>query len=370
MNKIEEALTYHELRRIISAFFIPSLGINKLISDEDLKRFLNRIVNRKWGNALRFFATANWEPLWRNRLYFPFKITNKKFDLDQPHQKWLDVLCQRIGWIFERNIFPIVTILDNCSLHDRAKGFWSTNWLNGDANMNGTSSWVPSPYHYYEDEWHDPAHIKQLASKIGLGNNPSAAEIKAWIGRIDETGKRIENFNRMLVEKLHSEFRHQIGYEVVNEGMAGDKWHRIQANLLEEFENPTIAKFRRFTSIYPDKRFDEFYQKGTIKEAFIPSVHSIGTLEDYEKRKAICPVPFIASADGCRPVIPKRELKDLVYRILSDGNLGFESNLRPIFELKNGEWVTVCGKEDWSLNSMKWGWANMVRDGWFKWMES
>jgi len=344
--KVNKSLQYQRSKKIIAPFLIPTLCINKRIKDEDYKRFLDRVVHNEWGNSLRVFSAGMWEPFWKGRLYFPYKKTLiGRFNLAELNYKWRDTLLRRLGMMVERGIFPIVALLDNCSLKDRRRGgFWNDHWMNGDNNLNGTSTWMPSVYHYYEDEHKD---------------KPGMRETKYFI----------EDYYRYLVHLLEKEFGPSIGYEAANEAMAGNGWHEIMRNILSR---AGVPKARRFASISPDPRFDHFYNKPVIRKSFISSVHSIGNVIDYMNRRQVVrdERPFIASADGCVPPKTPGVWKDLVYRVLRDGNTGFESNLRPIFELQGKKWVNVCGKEDWTLTSMKWGWANAIREGWHKWLNS
>lgn len=362
--RIPVADRYSKTRFWWTPFLIPTLGINNIISNQDYIRFLNRIVNNGWGNGLRIFSKGMWERHWLNKLNFPFvRNVNDRFLLNKTNLGWLNSLLFRLDAVIIRGVFPIVTIEDNCSLHERRSGFWSEHWMNGFNNANGTSPWMPSIYHYYEEEWHDADYVREFNSKrrlAGLPENPTNQDINRWIAMLDTTGRLVEEFNDYLVSVLDATFGNNVGIEVVNEGMAGDKWHKIQLDLLE---NHNIPKVRRFTSISPDQRFDDFYGKNTIKTSFIPSVHSIGNITDYLNRRQICSVPFIASADGTKPPENKDDWRVLASRVKQDGLPGFEGNLRPIFELQGGRWENVCGDEDWTLTSMKWGWANAVRDG-------
>lgn len=363
--KVAKNDTYLKTRFFWTPFLIPTLLINRAITHEEFTHFLNRIVNNGWGNGLRVFSKGIWEAHWLRMLNFPFeRDNNDRFRLDRTSLHWLSTLLRRLEEIVKRKLFPIVTLEDNCSLHERRSGFWSEHWMNGFNNANGTSPWMPSIYHYYEKEWHDPDHIREFRAKralVGLPANPTDRDIQRWITMLDNTGKQTEEFNDYLVNTLDTAFGNEIGYEAVNEGMAGDVWHRIQHKLLQEYNIPLI---RKFTSISPDSRFDWFYQKHTVHSAFIPSVHSIGNVTDYLNRRQICPIkPIIASADGTKPPEDPNDWKTLVKRVRDDDLRGFEGNLRPIFELKDGRWENVCGKEDWSLTSMPWKWANAVRDG-------
>jgi hypothetical protein len=370
--KLSESLTYLKSGKVVAPFLIPTLGINRLIQTNDYRNFLNRIVNNQWGNTLRIFAAGMWEPHWKDKLNFPYaKTPEGLFNPGKVSREWIDLLVGRVGEMVERSLFAIVAILDNCSLKDKKRtGFWNDHWLNGKNNTGKMSVWMPSVYHYYESEWHDPAYIRAQRKKraiAGLDKDPTDAQIRAWIEKLDATGRQIQEDNYYLVEVLDREFGDRIGYEAVNEGMAGNGWHNIQLDLFNQF---SIPKHRRFTSMAIDDRFNDFYNKPTIKSRFALSLHSIGNVVDYQNRKHIIPdgIPFIASSDGCVPPEHPEAWKELARRVLSDGNIGFESNLRPIFRLVDGKWKNVCGNEDWSLDHMEWAWVNAVREGWFQFL--
>lgn len=368
--KLPESMTYPKSGKIVAPFLIPTLGINRLIKDNNYINFLNRIVNNRWGNTLRIFSAGMWEPHWKNKLNFPYeKASTGKFNPLKVNRDWINLLIKRISQAVERGIFVIVTMQDNCSLKENRNGYWKEHWQNGLNNLGDMSIWMPGIYHYYEDNWHDYDYIRTHREKrtiAGLDKNPTDKQIKDWIHKLDNTGTQVEVDNHYLVEVLTSRFGDKIGFEGVNEGPVGNQWHNIQLILL--FNEFAIPKHRRFTSV----QGAVFYNKPTIKSKFTLSVHGIGNIDQYEEGKGVVPdnIPFIASSDGCTPPENPEVWKDLVFQVLISGNVGFESNLRPIFELENGKWKNVCGKEDWSLESMEWRWADAIRDGWFKFLES
>jgi hypothetical protein len=62
----------------------------------------------------------------------------------------------------------------------------------------------------------------------------------------------------------------------------------------------------------------------------------------------------IASQDGRKPFNTEAETKENVFKFLREPeNLGFEGNLRPLFEWNGKEWINVGDKQDWSLKTMR-----------------
>ena len=373
LKKIPKEKTYKEQRKIMAPFLIPTMLFNKQITDVSVDNFARKFADEEYGNCLRFFSYGIWENCWKNKLHLPFFQTGDwKFTTELWSEDYWEVLVRRLDSFIKRDITVILTMIDNCSLHERRNSHWALHPMNGNNNINGTSVWMPSNYHYYEDEWHDVDYVRAARKKrkmAGLKDDPTDDEINKWIKALDKTGVENEVFYRNLVQRVETQFGPTVIWEAVNEGPAGNGWHNIMAGILKEFNVP---KWRRLTSINLDPRFDGFWKKQIYKK-FMYSMHKIKDIDSYEERKELIPLAarktWMASQDGFPPTKTTKETEDLVLHILEDGCMGFEQNLRPIFEKRGDIWKNVCCNEDWSLTSLCFNYARAIRNAWEKWME-
>jgi len=330
---LPEELTVRKTRRMIMPFFIPSLGIDKDAEEEDIEFFANKIAKMQCGNATRFFSAGVWELSTKETVYYPFKRRKSgKFNLDKYNRKHLEVLKERISLFAERNISVILSLMDNCSLHNY-RSHWGLHWMNGKNNVNGTSRWNGSVYHYYENP-NDEEQVK--------------------------TGQYCEAYYRYLIENLEREFRPYILYEFGNESFAGYGWQAIMSDLVDDVVGKTVPKWRKMYSFndYP------WYRTKSCWTFATPCIHGIGYPLTYEtaKEKFQLGVKFIPSEDGAYPERKGKVLEARIYKILSEGNLGYERNERPFWK----EGITF--KDDW-VTAMNWHGARCMRDGWFRWLE-
>ena len=69
----------------------------------------------------------------------------------------------------------------------------------------------------------------------------------------------------------------------------------------------------------------------------------------------------MVSCDGKTPLVSKTT-KEVVSHILNSDSIGYEGNVRPIFEWKDNKWVNVCGKEDFTFRTLRFGLAKAFGD--------
>lgn len=316
---------------IIAPTMVPSDGIEINVDEGHYaERGLNRIVKKTCGNAERFFALGNWEVPTLKRINRPYLKHGSDFDLEDFNPVWIDTLDRRIGQRAERQLASIITLIDNCSTHTDRPGFWNAHPWNGNNNINGTSTWKPSIYHFYEEQHQN-------------------------VPGIQETAKYIEAYVRFLVKRLDKKYKPFIMWEITNEGQAGYYYNKlIRAWLREE---GVTDNWRVLTSL--DIHFHDSYMKRMDK--FLNySIHGINTWNRYKEAKKFVPtgVRFQPSEDGEKPTSPCGFYKDMVYRMLKDGALGYESNERPY-------WYNNVFDPD----QFEWHRIKMIGDGWKQFLE-
>ena len=318
---------------MIAPVFIPTAGI-EINLDEDLfiRRQLNRIVKTTSGNGDRLFGFGGWEVPTLKRINRPYLLDSPgKFDLFYFNSVWIDTLDRRIGQRAERQLTSIVTLIDNCSTHTGRPGFWNAHPWNGNNNINGTSNWKPSIYHFYEAKHQNVPGIKL-------------------------TGEFIEAYIRFLVRRLDKKYRPYIMWEITNEGQAGHNYNKLIRGWLRE--EGVKDNWRVITSL--DAHFKDSYKK-QMNTFLNYSIHGINTLDKYREAKQLVQsgVRFLPSEDGEKPRIPvDPHYKDMVYKMLKDGALGYEGNMRP-FWYKN-----IFNPDLWN-----WHFIKMIGDGWKKFLE-
>lgn len=319
----------------INPFFIPSGLIEKnkyLPQDIVLEELLDVIAENAWGNADRMFAFGGWELETLKMIIYPWKRNaNSKFMLAAKNPDYLEQAKRRIGDRADRNFFSTITLTDNCSTHENRPGFWNAHPWNGKNNVNGTSEWKGSIYHFYEDD-------------------------KQELPGIPESAQWIEEFIRWIARELDKEFRPLIGWEICNEAHAGNGYHDLIRGWLKE--EGVKEDWRVMASI--DGPYKSFYKK-QMGLYLKYSIHGIQTYTEYVEATKLVNhgIPFVASEDGLKPIDPG-QYKDFVFRMLKDGSLGFESNSRPYF---SGRDIRKWLNDPKTFPRMK-----AIGEGWKKWL--
>jgi len=342
--KIPEDMTVRALKRrfgypmVISQFLIPSFWIeNEDTFDEEYieTNLLNRVAANVHANAMRAFSFGGWEPETLKMISFPWKKEGGSFKLVSKNPAHLERVKRRLGWCIERRITPIITITDNCSTHVNRPGFWSAHGWNGSNNINGTSTWQPSIYHFYEPEHQDKPGMK-------------------------ESAKWIQDFIRWIVREIEMSFSGQLMWEICNEGLAGHDYHLMVRNWMKE--EGVEENWRVMTSL--DFPYWDSYKK--LMSNFLSySIHGVQSIGDYEDRKQYFTsgVRFLPSEDGRVPLTGSNPTyAALVKKILEDGNLGFESNSRPYFYDRS--------YEKWIQDTKTWSRMKAISDGWKSFLDS
>ena len=290
---------------MIAPVFIPTAGI-EIELDEDLfiRRQLNRIIKKLCGNEDRLMGFGNWEPFTLKRVHRPYLIDKSgDFELDEFNPAWIDTLDRRIGQRAERQMSTTVVLIDDCSTHTHvhSPGWWNAHPWNGDNNINGTSNWKPSIYHFYEEQHQN-------------------------VPGIQETAKHIEAYVRFMVRRLDKKYKPFIHWEITNEGQAGHGYNKIirewlrEEGVKEDWRVQTSLNVTHLSSY--KKQMSQFLNY---------SIHGINAWERYKEAKKLVQsgVRFLPSEDGREPTWPVGFYKDMTYKMLKDGALGYEANERP-----------------------------------------
>ena len=317
---------------MIAPVFVPEMGI-EINLDEDLfiRRQLNRIVIKEFGNTERLFGFGGWEPPTLKRIHHPYlRDVSGEYDLFKFNPVWLDTLDRRIGQRAERQLASIVTLIDDCSTHIKQPGKWSAHPWNGHNNINGTSTWKPSIYHFYEAKHQNVPGIK-------------------------ETAKHIERYVRLIVSRLDKKYRPFIMWEITNEGQAGHGYNRLLRDWLRD--EGIRDNWRVLTSLNVSHLSSYKKQMNTFLSY---SIHGINTWDKYKEAKKLVQkgVQFLPSEDGEEPTTPVGFYRDMTYKMLKAGALGYESNERPI-------WYDNVFNPD----LFNWHRIKMIGDGWQQFLE-
>ena len=322
--------------KLVCPVLIPTYGINRMIKEEDAEWFADKFAQQGWGNFMRLFVAGNWETFWQRerRLWFPYLKDRGYFNLLKKNRKHFDCLFRRADYLAERDIMPMFTLLDNCSTHIGRPGFWSTNWMNGDRNINNTHNEAYSLTHWYEYNGLPP-HSNLAKKREGML----------------ETGKYLMDLYGSFLHKAKNRYGIFFGVEIGNEIPARIDYHRM----LKKFVDGKLGGnnyWRIFTSMF----HDHFYES-SVHESCVPVVHGVQTIDDFKRRKKLVPANsnYMVSCDGEMPLRTIQETKRVVKYILDSDSRGYEGNLRPIFEWKNNRWKNVCKFEDWTLRSLRLG---------------
>jgi len=310
--------------KALSPCLMPSFGFHQELTDEDAEKFADRFAEEGWGNFMRLFVAGNWEP--KLKVSKPYLKDSGKFNLEKKNQTHFDSLWRRAEYFAERDIYPMFTLLDGASLHWDRPGFWRTHWMNGNNNVNGThTSW------HSQTHWMDEKHQ----------GNHEFMQTKKYL---------LELYEYVLLEaKRH--FGKFFLIEIGNEIDARINYHKFMRLFCNQTLGQGALDRRIFTSML---RENEKFYNSAVKHSCIRILHNIKDYKSYLDRKHIFGSgTHMVSQDGQMPVATIAETKDNVCKILESDSKGYEGNLRPLLELKNGNWVNVGYEADWSLRSLE-----------------
>ena len=309
-----------ELGRTIylSPFLIPSLFIDSQYPWEDYCEFIDIIVENDYGNSLRAFSAGVWELYTVERMTYPFKKINGKFDLEQMNPIWLNETMRRIRYFVERGGVIIYTLIDGCSIYGDRAGWWNWHWWNGKNNINGTDEYCRSIQHMFH--W---------SNTTGLA-----------------TRHYVLKFMDEMVGLLESEFPESIVYDF-NELSCDIEWYMEVDRRIFQYHN--IPKERKMFSFpAPDNELAVY-----LSDYYLYQVHGVDNLDTFNTEKIIFYNDVMYSADGMYPT-DKETTASLVYEILKTGDIGFENNriwyegIETLWERVN--WDYAIGMKDGFLN--------------------
>lgn len=139
-------------------------------------------------------------------------------------------------------------------------------------------------------------------------------------------------------------------WEITNEGQAGHDYNKLLRGWLRE--EGVKDNWRVLTSL--DRPYFDSYKK-QMNTFLNYSIHGINTWDKYKEAKKLVRrgVRFLPSEDGEKPTSPSGFYKDMVYKILKDGALGWEGNER-FFWYEN----------KFNPDLLNWNLIKMIGDGW------
>lgn len=339
--KLPRDARYLVCKKLVMSSLTPSMYINPRITLKSIKYFFDAMAKGVFGNAVRVFAWGGWEWRWfkRGNLIFPFQYSKGgvKFDLTKPNTN-LDVrLKQCLDIAAERGITTFLTLLDNCSIHQKSPGWWGSCFWNGENNINDTATEKYLMTHWYEDKHQD---------------KPGGPKL----------GEFLMAFYRRMF-KLFEGYRPFLGFEALNEGDGRTDYHKLLALEAKKFG---IDEQFRITSML----HDHFY-KSRVFDLWNYSLHKSGSKASFEERLQVVnsEARVIASGDGPLPPTSEFQIQeDARYLLFHPRCMGAEWNFRPFFRLVKGKWVAVGGKESWDLANLPYWAFDAIGRGFKAWL--
>jgi len=310
----------------VCAALVPSLLFNHAIDDADLARWLDWLCELRAGNQIRAFAWGGWEPHTWDWILTPYQKRGDLYDLEEWNEDYWNMLDRRLAMIADRNMTCIVSLNDNCSIHDRPRGYWGWSWWNGHNNRNGTAE-------------HN-AHL------------PGWRKLGEYLRRF---------YERAIATAMY--YWPFVKIELGNEVRAAQLWHEMMARFAEPHRPEGWSRFPRYSLQSSIDKADYAWLKEKRLEAVcLQSIHgcfnevsALAEIEQYGKPD----VKYIASQDGCYPAsqdgcyptsIPE-VTRSFVREVLKAGH-DVELNLRPHFALEDGEWKGQFRWTDWTFQRM------------------
>jgi len=322
-SKVYEIDVTKPEKKLLSPCLIPSFGFQKKLSDENAEWFANKWAKQGWGNFMRLFAAGNWEP--KLKLTKPYKKNLvRKYNLDKKNPKHFNKLWRRAGYFAERDIIPMFTLLDNCSLYEwHGPGFWNSHWMNGKKNKNGT-----------HDRWFSQTHCEEHLD--------------------DPAHKATYDYLNDLYEYVLTEAKRHFGkfflIEIGNEIDARINYHRRLRKMCDTTLKQGNLDRRVFTSMLRENA--NFYDSG-VKDSCIRVLHNVKDYQTYLDRKHIFGTgTHMVSQDGQMPFKSRHVTKTEVWKLLRSESKGYEGNLRPLLELQDDTWVNVGYDADWTMRTL------------------
>lgn len=353
--KLIKEKQYKNAGKLVCPVLMPEYGITLTTTDKEAEDFADRFAREGWGNFMRLFVAGNWEPFYQKEnvismpysKYAPWMSDAGKFDLEKRMLSHFDQLFRRAGYLADRYIMPMFTLLDNCSLHigaGKRNGFWDTHWMNGDNNVNDTSNEAYSQTHWYEYNGEDDKEERPGMYNTGM----YLMELYGYV--LEEAKKRFGDF--FLIE-------------IGNEIDARNNYHRMLRSLI----NGELGQRKTAGRVFTSMKHDHFYKSRQVYQHCIPVLHGVQHYEEYQERVKLVPGnnKHGASQDGREPLLTVAETKENVGIMLHSDSVMYEGNLRPLF-VKEGDpdkgfpystWVNLirAGRYreiDWTLKSLPW----------------
>ncbi|MBW2126318.1 MAG: hypothetical protein JRH08_11610 [Deltaproteobacteria bacterium] len=350
VTRLPLELSYPKLRASdgshigVCAALVPSLLFNHAIDDADLADWLDWLCALRAGNQIRAFAWGGWEPHTWDWILTPYQKRGDLYDLDKWNEDFWNMFDRRLAMIADRNLTCIVSLNDNCSIHDRRTGYWAWSWWNGCNNRNGTATEPAAMYHWYEEHnQHRPG----------------------W----PELGEYLRHFYDHAI-KVTMRYWPFVKIELGNEVRAAQLWHEMMASFAEPYRPEGWSHFPKYSLQSSIEKADYAWLREKRLEAVcIQSIHGccdawkmLSMINTYGKPG----VKYIASQDGCYPTSTPEATRSFVREVLKAGH-DVELNLRPHFALVGGEWTGRYQRTDWTFRRMMHDsepWMRAAATGW------
>lgn len=316
--------------KLVCPVLIPEYGFNLKTTDKDAEDFADRFAAEGWGNFMRLFVAGNWEPFYQQEVIismpYDYRMSGsnpeKIFYLQYRKQPHFDSLWRRAGYLAERYIMPMFTLLDNCSIHfgpGKKSGWWDTHWMNGDNNVNGTCNESYSQTHWYEYNGLPP-HSNPKKEREGMR----------------ETGEYLMDLYAFVLDEAKKRFGKFFLIEIGNEIDAANIYHMR----LRQFINERLVQGNMDGRVFTSLRGAHYAKKGVYRHC-IPVLHGIQTYKNYLEQKSKAKGKHGASQDGCPHLTTPKEVKANVLDILRTESVMYEGNIRPLFVIEGGKVVNL-----------------------------
>ena len=252
--KLDPKKKWSTHKKLLSPSYHPLFGIDNAITDSDAEGYAVRFAQGGWGNFLRFSIATNLPDV---SLPYKRSLFKKKFNLKRRNQKHFDKLFRRAGYLADRDIIPMFTLLHP------DEDTWDTNWMNGKNNVNHTHKKFHSLTHWYEYDGVSEFHKEEV------------------IPGMKETGEYLMDLYDYVLDKAKEYFGEFFLIEIGNQVDGKVYYHRTVRHFINEKFGGINMNRRVFTSM----KDYSYYSKVGVYSTCVPIIHGVADYDTYLELK-------------------------------------------------------------------------------------